>query len=499
MNKKFLFILGLLFCFTCLEVKSQEPTVEELTNTEGAVTLGVLAAVVGGIYYYATSAKYSFESDIEERFDSIAVTKEATQPMSRVKHRIENFKNYIEIGAGLTQGIVLHGPSQNDQELLARAIAGETSSSFLSIDGLSLLGFSWVRTNISCLLGDARKVVKKTDKPVIVYIKNCRELLNHPIFSKEFFQLMSSLSADDRVTVIIGVKKPSVLQKKDDMFQEQVFVGNPDFEARVKILQKLVANIKQNLSKADLKKVAKKSDGLNLKSLEELVNNAAIIAAQKDLNAVSRVEFFDALYEMRGGKKLEIDIMTEKERKITAYHEAGHALVMLMHPEMNLYPDKITICPEGNALGYVMSFEKEKASIFSKDYFLCRIMNILGGCAAEELVFDLVSTGPSSDLQKATEVVRDMICKYGMSDEFGKVYYGGKDFENSKEVNALIQKFLETAYNKAINLLKVNRDKLDLLANALLEEGTLYAEEVYELLQITPPAAASGEVGVQPA
>lgn len=508
MNKKILFIIGALFCFGSVEIGALggKSTNETIFEDQGAAFIagGLCTAMLAGLYYYTfmpgglydyiTTAKYA-EDKIKERFDSIPIAQKAIDSIKRVCHRIKNVKKYSKIGSNYKQSLLLHGPSKDDQKILARALAGEVEGSFVAIESFY---FSQIESeagaNITSVIYYARNKAAKSKKPVIVFIESIQNILNHPnsvIILKRFLKEIEDLSPENRVTVIVGDQNLNMLNYKEIadsfVFKNHIHVGNPDRKARLNILKELVEGIESNLTEDDLKKAAKKTEGFTLKGLKDLINTSAILAVEKDLDKVSREELTDAWYEVLWRGEKDSTVLSLKEEKIVAYHESGHALVSLLHPEMNLEIDKITICPQGDALGFVVHLEKEDQYISSKEDLLHRIRLALGGCAAEELAFGLVSTGPSSDLKKATEIARKMILKYGMTKEFGRVFNENKD---SKEVDALVKNILEVEYENALNLLKDNIDKLDLLASTLLERKTLYIEEVYELLEITPPITA---------
>lgn len=433
---------------------------------------------------YAFASKHPFEENLSERFDTIPVAASAVNPMRLMAHRLNNSKQYIDMGAKNLQIIGLHGPSQLDQEILARALAGETGSSFFQIQSQDL----FKRNNLYGLVYDLVNAASwhswRSGNSSIIFIQYC------DISNMQFLiQFMQKILNNKKIIIVVGMsdftgKLGQTHQLIKQICKEEIYVGNPDSRARILILKEVLQNFKTVLNENDLKKIAHATKSFYRESLIDLFDRAAILAAQKNVEFITATDIFDAITEVNIGKKNEDIVLNEQKRLETAYHESGHALMLLLFPKMSLELHQVTICPHESSLGLTTSLLKdETVSTLSKEDMLHRVMFFLGGRAAEELIFGLISTGASDDFEQATKTVRAMICTFGMTDEFGMV--ARTEDTNSKEINDLIKKILDELYLKVMNLLQENRHKLDLLAQTLAERETMYAEEVYELLGIT--------------
>jgi cell division protease FtsH len=261
-------------------------------------------------------------------------------------------------------------------------------------------------------------------------------------------------------------------------FDQQVAVEELNLKGREAVIDLYLHKIKYK--NINVSQVALLTQGFTGSDLKDLLAKATDIAFRKGLHFVTMEEVEEAREQMLLGEPSKTRVLTEQERRIVAYHEAGHAMMLLLAPEMNKQLDKITISPRGDGLGLTSHLNKNEERIVSRKEMLHDIMYSLGGRAAEELVFDLVSTTASSDLEYATSIAKRMICDYGMTAEFGAVVYTDA---HSREIDACIKDILEGQYKKVMKLLSKNRKKLNLLAEALLEKDTLSAEEVHEIIK----------------
>ena len=294
------------------------------------------------------------------------------------------------------------------------------------------------------------------------------------------------------VIIIGATNRPDVLDKallRPGRFDRQVNVPYPDLASRKEILKVHAQGVKID-SAVDLSKIARGTPGFTGADLANLINEAAINASKFSQDVVMLKDFDEARDKMLLGKEWKTAIVSEEERKVTAFHEAGHALMTLLMPNDIDPLYKVTIVPRGNALAVAHSLpEKEKYST-SKEEMEAKIIMLLGGRAAEEIVFNRLEVGAASDFQKATRLVHSMVCMYGMSSALGPVVYDGQNSgynysqATAKLIDEEIRRIMQVCYKKTLDLINQNRDKLDKLAHALLEKETLFAGEMYALLNI---------------
>jgi len=388
--------------------------------------------------------------------------------------------------------------------LLARALAGETNCPFFSISGSDFIevfvgvGAARVRD----LFVQARK-----HAPSIVFIDEIdavgrhrgsglggghderEQTLNQLLTEMDGFQ-----QSEGSVIVVAATNRPDVLDKallRPGRFDRRVEVPYPDLKSREEILQVHAKGVKI-ADNVDLKKIARGTPGFSGADLGNLINEAAIIASKENKDEVTIQDFEEARDKVLLGKEIKSRALTVEDKNMIAYHEAGHALVQLLLPDVTDPLHKVSIIPRGRSLGVTHSLPEREKYITTKEEMLGVIMASLGGRAAEELVFGKLTTGAYSDFKKATDIARSMVCNYGMAPELGSVLYGQLqgDFAYSqntaKKIDQEVQKIIKKCYDKALNLLKTNRDKLDRLVQALLDKETMYAGEIYALLGIEP-------------
>jgi cell division protease FtsH len=459
----------------------------------------------GGIFSIGKSrAKMHLPSEIKARFSSVAGAHDAKEDLTEVVDFLKNPKKYRRLGAEIPRGVLLIGEPGTGKTLLARAVAGEANCPFFSVSGSDFIevfvgvGASRVRD----LFAQAKK-----NAPCIVFIDEIdavgrqrgsglgggnderEQTLNQLLTEMDGFE-----KSAEPVIVLAATNRADVLDKallRSGRFDRSTNVPMPDLVSREEILN---VHLKKIKASADLnvKKIARGTPGFSGADLANLINEAAIIASKKDSKEVTMVEFEEASDRAMLGKESKTMKQSKEDLKMTAYHEAGHALVRLLTPKGTDPLHKITIIPRGQALGVTHYLpEKEKYSR-SKEVMLSNIASMLGGRAAEELVFNEISTGAYSDFKAATETARAMVCYYGMTESLGKMVYLGdhnaqtysqKTFEL---IDKEIKNILDQQYEVATKLLTDNRDKLNLLSETLLEKETMYASEVYELLGIEP-------------
>ncbi|MDP3889383.1 MAG: ATP-dependent zinc metalloprotease FtsH, partial [bacterium] len=431
----------------------------------------------------------------------------AKEELQDVVDFLKNPEKYKRLGAKITRGVLLVGEPGNGKTLLARAVAGEANCPFFSISGSDFIevfvgvGAARVRD----LFIQARK-----HAPSIIFIDEIdavgrhrgsglggghderEQTLNQLLTEMDGFQ-----TTGGSVIVIAATNRPDVLDKallRPGRFDRRVEVPYPDLQSREKILQVHAKDVKIDPA-VDLKKIARGTPGFTGADLANLINEAAIIASkQLNQDQVTIKDFEEARDKILLGKEIKSIVLSEDERKITAYHESGHALIRLLMPEDTDPLHKVTIIPRGRALGVTHSLPEKEKYTTSKQEMLASIVAALGGRAAEELIFNKLTTGAYSDFKAASEIARNMVCNYGMSEDLGPVIYTQRqgDFVYSQataeKIDSAVRDIIDTSYKKAMDLLKTNKDKLDTLSTALLDKETMYAGEIYELLGIEPRA-----------
>ncbi len=450
-------------------------------------------------------AKMFMPSTIKENFDSVAGATEAKEELQDVVDFLKNPKKYQKLGAKMTRGVLLVGEPGNGKTLLAKAVAGEANCPFFSISGSDFIevfvgvGAARVRD----LFAQARK-----HAPSIIFIDEIdavgrhrgsgmggghderEQTLNQLLTEMDGFQ-----TTDGSVIVMAATNRADVLDKallRPGRFDRRVDVPYPDLKSREQILEVHGKNVKLNKDEINFKKIARGTPGFSGADLANLINEAAIIASKNNQESVNVQDFEEARDKILLGKELKTIMLTPEDKQIIAFHEAGHALVRLLLPEHSDPLHKVTIIPRGRALGVTHSMPEREKYNSTKEEILATVQSALGGRAAEELVFNKLTTGAYSDFQKATHIVRNMVCHYGMSDELGPIVYGqtNQDYEYSQKtaekIDAEVKRITDECYKDAYKLLKDNKDKLDALANALLDKETMYAGEIYELLNIEP-------------
>jgi cell division protease FtsH len=458
----------------------------------------------GNIFSMGKSrAKLFMPSTIKEKFSSVAGVTEAKEELKDVVDFLKNPQKYKRMGAKIPRGVLLVGEPGNGKTLLARAVAGEATCPFFSISGSDFIevfvgvGAARVRD----LFAQARK-----NAPCIVFIDEIDAVGRHrgsglggghDEREQTLNQLLTEMDGfqtnEAPVIVLAATNRVDVLDKallRPGRFDRRVDVPYPDVTSREQILQVHAKQVKIDTDTVNLKKIAQGTPGFSGADLANLINEAAIIAAKGDQGHVTIDDFEEARDKIMLGKELKTIILTDNDRKVTAYHEAGHALVRLLMPEHTDPLHKVTIIPRGRALGVTHYLPEREKHTSTKSEMLASIASALGGRAAEELVFESATTGAYSDFQVASQIARAMVCNYGMSLEIGPIVYGqsNQDFvysqKTAEQLDTEVKNIIDTCYKQACDLLRANRDKLDALSLALLEKETMYAGEIYTLLGI---------------
>lgn len=435
------------------------------------------------------------EKAIDVKFDSVAGAIEAKEALQEMVDFIKNPEKYNKFGAKIPKGILLSGSPGNGKTLLAKAVAGEADCNFIQVSGSEF---------VDVFVGEGayriRSLFKKArDKaPCIIFIDEIDSLgpKRGGFSSHEYDQTLNQLLVEmdgfnsDKLVIVIGAtNRPDMLDEallRPGRFDRHIEIPNPDVKCREEILKVHTKN-KLLDSNVDLKKIAQATTGFSGAELANLVNEAAIIASKQNKECIVMSDIEEARDKIILGSESKTIVLSDEEKKTTAYHEAGHALINLLLSDNTNPLYKITIVPRGNALGLTVSLPEKDSYSLTKDQILANIKVAMGGRVAEELVFNKITTGASNDFEQATAKAKYMVCNAGMS-KLGPVIYkqnmNGTAYsqKTAEKIDEEVQNILQDCYAQAKQLLLDNRDMLDKLANALLEKETLSGNEIYELL-----------------
>ena len=452
-------------------------------------------------------AKLMGEGNVKVSFKDVAGAEEAKQELEEVVEFLKDPGKFTTIGAKIPKGVLLAGPPGTGKTLLAKAVAGEAGVPFFTISGSDFVemfvgvGASRVRD----LFTQAKK-----NAPCIIFIDEIDAVGRqrgaglgggHDEREQTLNQLlveMDGFGANEGIITIAATNRPDILDPallRPGRFDRQVIVGRPDLRGREAIL-KVHARNKPLADDVDLKTIAKKTPGFTGADLNNLLNEAALLAARLNKKVITMAEVEEASEKVSMGPERRSHIVSEKDRKLTAYHESGHAIVAHLLPHADPV-HKVTIIPRGSAGGYTMMLPTEEQNYKTKSQLLADIRVALGGRIAEALILDEISTGASGDLQSVTNTARAMVTRWGMSDELGPIVFGeqqeqvflGKNLghernyseEIAAKIDAEIHRIVEEAYKDVTKLLSDNEKFLHDMANALLEEETIDAKAVDNL------------------
>ena len=449
------------------------------------------------------------EEKLKITFKDVAGAEEAKQELEEVVEFLKHPQKYNDLGAKIPKGVLLYGPPGTGKTLLAKAVAGEAGVPFFSISGSDFVemfvgvGASRVRD----LFDQAKK-----SAPCIVFIDEIDAVGSqrgaglgggHDEREQTLNQLlveMDGFSANEGIIMIAATNRPDILDPallRPGRFDRQIVVDRPDIKGRTEILKVHVKG-KPMGQDVNLDVIAQRTPGFTGADLSNLVNEAALLTARKDKKAINMPEMEEAAERVIMGPERKSRVISDKEKRLTAYHEGGHTIVgMLLEHTDPVH--KVTIIPRGRAGGYTLSLPKEDKYYATRSEMLDELKVLLGGRVAEALVLKEISSGASNDLQRATQLARQMICEYGMSENIGPVTFGhrqdqvflgrdiARDKDYSEEVAAEIDKevrsFMEDAYAATEKLLSDNIDKLHVIAKALMEKETLEEEEINQLVK----------------
>lgn len=469
----------------------------------------VKGAGVQALTFGQSKARFIDPNDKNSRvlFKDVAGVKEAKEELVEIVDFLKNPKKFIEIGARIPKGVLLMGAPGTGKTLLARAVAGEAGVPFFSISGSEFVemfvgvGASRVR--------DLFKMAKKA-APAIIFIDEIdavgrvrgtgigggnderEQTLNQILVEMDGFE------PNEKVIIMAATNRPDVLDPallRTGRFDRRVRLDLPDRDDREAIL-KIHAGTKPLAEDVNLRLISERTPGFSGADLQSLFNEAAILAARENRKMVSQFDLIRSIEKVMLGPERRSHVLSKKEKEITAYHEAGHALVSSVLPHADPV-HKISIISRGHAAGYTLNLPLEEKRMQSKKEFLDRISSALGGYVAEKMMFHDLTTGPSNDLQVATALARDMVTKYGMSEKMGPVALEGSggraiygkgldEGEYSEEISAKIDsevsKIMNDAHDKAENILTTHKNVLNEIARQLIEKETLEQDDYEKIL-----------------
>lgn len=476
----------------------------------------------GAMNFGRSKARLISEDTQKVTFADVAGVDEAKEELSEIVDFLREPKKFTRLGGRIPKGVLLVGPPGTGKTLLARAVAGEAGVPFFSISGSDFVemfvGVGAARVRDLFMQG-------KKNAPCLIFIDEIDAVGRqrgtgmgggHDEREQTLNQLlveMDGFESNDGVILIAATNRPDVLDPallRPGRFDRQVVVPLPDVRGRKRILA--VHSRKCPLAEeVDLEVLARGTPGFSGADLENLVNEAALHAAKVGKDHVNMSDFEEAKDKVLMGKERRSIILSDEEKKTTAYHEAGHALVAKLIPGTDPV-HKVTIIPRGMALGLTQQLPVDDRHNYSRSFLENTLAMFFGGRVAEELVLNQLTTGASNDIQRATKMARNMVCQWGMSEKFGPMSYGddgqqvflGRDFMQHKDysddtarlIDAEIRRFVDEGYQRARKLLSENMDSLHRIAEALLERETLSGEEIDMLMrgEVLPPPVDEGSV-----
>ena len=448
------------------------------------------------------------ETKNKTTFKDVAGVDEAKEELHEIIEFLKEPQKFSKLGGKIPKGVLLVGPPGTGKTLLARAISGEANVPFYSISGSD-----FVEMFVGVGASRVRDLFEqgKKNSPSLIFIDEIDAVGRHRGAGlggghdereqtlNQLLVEMDGFENNEGVILIAATNRPDVLDPallRPGRFDRQVMVSRPDIKGRDGILKVHTATVPLT-DEVDLKIIARGTPGFTGADLANLVNEAALLAARNDKKAVSMDDFEEAKDKVMMGVERRSMVISEKEKKTTAYHEAGHALVASLLPGTDPL-HKVTIIPRGSALGVTMQLPMDEQHTYQKGYLYNSLAILMGGRCAEEICLGEMTTGAGNDIERATEMARKMVCEWGMSEKMGPLSYGskeeqvflGRDFSNQKNFSDQTAKLIDQevktlvmgGYNRATELLKKNRDILENLAQALLERETLTGDEVKNII-----------------
>ena len=455
-------------------------------------------------------AKLHNEEKIKVTFAEVAGAEEAKEELQEVVEFLKHPKKFNDLGARIPKGVLLFGPPGTGKTLLARAVAGEAGVPFFSISGSDFVemfvgvGASRVRD----LFEQAKK-----NAPCIVFIDEIDAVGRqrgaglgggHDEREQTLNQLlveMDGFGVNEGIIIIAATNRPDILDPallRPGRFDRHIVVDKPDVKGRQEIL-KVHTKGKPVEKEANLEVLARRTPGFTGADLSNLVNEAALFSARRNKKRIGMEELEESIERVVAGPERKSKVISDRDKKLTAYHEAGHALIGMLLPNADPV-HKVSIIPRGRAGGYTLMLPKEERNYATRSELREQLRTLLGGRVAEALILEEISTGAQNDLERATELARKMICEFGMSEVLGPITFGrrqdaqvflGRDIARDRNyseevaysIDKEVRRLIEDAYEKTETMLKDNLDKLHLIANALIEKETLEASELEQLMK----------------
>ena len=473
----------------------------------------------GGKLMAFGKSRARLSSNTKITFQDVAGVDEAKEELQEIIEFLKDPKKFQRLGGKIPRGVLLMGPPGTGKTLLAKAVSGEADVPFFSISGSDFVemfvgvGASRVRD----LFDQAKRSVKTSGRGCIIFIDEI-DAVGRQRFAgiggghDEREQTLNALLVEmdgfnttEAVILVAATNRPDVLDPallRPGRFDRHIVIDRPDIKGREEILKVHTKNIKL-APVVDLKSIARQTPGFSGADIANLANEAALVAARNNKEGVGMEELQGSIERVMAGPERKSRIISEKERKIVAYHESGHTLLALLIPGADPL-HKVSIIPRGTAaLGYTMRVPTEDRYLTSRTELYGRIVGILGGRVAEELIFGEITTGAHDDISRATELARHMVCELGMSERLGNVTLGHRDHqvflgrdlgeernyseETARAIDAEVKRIIDESYDRAKKELSSHLDKLKTLATALLEKEVLDAEEVRAIVGIPAP------------
>ena len=458
-----------------------------------------------------SKARVVMPDDKKEKvtFEDVAGVEEAKEELKEVVDFLKNPKKFLDIGAKIPKGVLLMGAPGSGKTLLARAVAGEAKVPFFHLSASEFIelfvgvGASRVRS----LFQDAKKAA-----PSIIFIDEIDAVGRHRGTGlggghdereqtlNQILVEMDGFETHDKVIIIAATNRPDILDPallRPGRFDRRIILDMPDLNAREQILK--IHSRKKNLAEdINLRQIAERTPGFSGADLENLFNEAAILAAGENRKKVEQMDLIKSIEKVLLGPERKSHLLSAEEKKISAFHEAGHALVTAVLPNTDLV-HKVSIVSRGRAAGYTLKLPSEDRHLYSKSHFLSELAISLGGYVAEQIVFNDITTGASDDLKKATAIAKDLVAKYGMSEKVGPVFWGsdeemvflGRELGVEKRysesianlIDSEVSRLMDDAFKTAKTTIEKHRDILNEIAGRLIEKETIEKNEFEELIK----------------